>query len=85
MLCTAADKANGEHNMPMRGELPDAAVRRCVEPRERTGRSLVAAAIAAPDLRAVVMFAVIGFLATINAVLYFPDFGDLFAQLAVFP
>jgi hypothetical protein len=69
----------------MRGELPDIAGRRCVRSGERSTWSHIAAAISDCDLQAVVMFAAIGFLATINAVLYFPDFGDLFAQLAVFP
>ena len=71
--------------MQMRGELPDVAVRRCVQPHETTRPSLIAALVSDRDLQAVVMFAAIGFLATINAVLYFPDFGELLAQLAVFP
>lgn len=71
--------------MPMRGELPDAAVRRCVQPPPATGWSLVAAAISNRDLQAVVMFATIGFLATVNAVLCFPDFGAMVARLAFFP
>ena len=71
--------------MPMRGELPDVAVRRCVQPPEAAGWSTIAAAIWNRDVQAVAMFAAIGFLATINAVLYFPDFGVALARLAVFP
>ena len=65
--------------MPMRGELPDAAVRRCTQP------SVFAAVISDCDFQAVALFAAIGLVATVNAVLYFPDFGYLLAQLAVFP
>jgi PhoPQ-activated pathogenicity-related protein len=72
--------------MPMRGELPEVAVRHCVQPTAAgRGWSLLAAAISDPDGQAVVMFAAIGFLATINAVLYFPDFGEALARLAIFP
>jgi len=71
--------------MPMRGELPHAAVRRGLPPAERTGWSVIAAAISDRDLQGVALFAAVGLLATINAVLYFPDFGSLLAQLAVFP
>jgi hypothetical protein len=72
--------------MPMRGELPDVAVRRCGQPPVAgTGWSAIAATIWNPDSRAVVMFVAIGLLATIDAVLYFPDFGVALARLAVFP
>jgi hypothetical protein len=70
--------------MPMRGELPDAAVQRCVQSTEGTGRSVIAA-IWSRDVQVVAMFAAIGILTTINAVLYFPDFGATLARLAVFP
>lgn len=71
--------------MPMRGELPDVAVRRCVQPPDGTGWSPFPVSASDRDLQAVMMFAAIGLLATINAVLYFPDFGEALARLAVFP
>jgi hypothetical protein len=72
--------------MPMRGELPDVVVRRCAQPEiERTGWSVLATANSDRDFQAIIMLAAIGLLATINAVLYFPDFGAELARLAIFP
>lgn len=73
--------------MPMRGELPDAAVRRYVQapPAPATGWSRIAAVISNRELQAVVMFCAIGFLATVNVVVRFPEFGATVAQLAIFP
>ena len=41
--------------------------------------------IAIGELQAVVMFCAIGFLATVNVVVRFPEFGATVAQLAIFP
>ena len=74
--------------MPMRGELrPDAArpYRDRVTAAAPDGWWRLGAVISNPDLQAAFLFCVIGFLATVNAVLYFPDFGEMVAQLAVFP
>jgi hypothetical protein len=40
-------------------------------------------AIACADAQAVAIFRAIGFLATINVILLFPDFGETFARLAM--
>jgi hypothetical protein len=63
----------------MRDELPGVAVRATAP----TGWRRIAAAIACADAQAVAIFCAIGFLATINAVLLFPDFGEAFARLAM--
>ena len=72
--------------MPMRGELKPVPIKSGSRaPAIGTDRNWLVAAIANPDLHAVFYFCAIGMLATINAVLRFPDFGLAFAQLAVFP
>ncbi len=43
------------------------------------------AAISSSDLQALFLFCVIGLLASVNIVLYFPDFGRMVAPLAGFP
>jgi hypothetical protein len=72
--------------MPMRGELPAAAARTC--DREPVGETFWPSALTIAsdrDLHAVVGFAVIGLLLTINVILRYPDFGQAFAALAIFP
>jgi hypothetical protein len=72
--------------MPMRGELPSVKAR--TYPRQAAAgaqRSWFVAAITDRDFQAVVAFALIGLLATVDAVLCFPDFGALVAQLELFP
>ncbi len=77
--------------MPMRSELPTAAAQTCAREtaaeavRSETFRSLALAFVSNRDLQAVAVFALIGFLLTINVVLRFPDFGQAFASLAAFP
>ena len=72
--------------MPMRGELPNVAMRSSVRPEAAAkSGSRIIAVVSNRDLQAVGAFATIGFLMTVDAILYFPDFGELFAQLAVFP
>jgi hypothetical protein len=72
--------------MPMRGELPPVAARSYTRVSAReTAWSRFIAVLSNSDLQAVVAFCTIGFLLTINAVLFFPDFGATFAQLALFP
>jgi hypothetical protein len=72
--------------MPMRGELPPIAARPYSRvARNEAERSWLIAVISSPDVQSVVAFCTIGLLATINAVLYFPGFGEMFTQLAIFP
>lgn len=70
--------------MPMRGELPPITARlsTCASAR---GWSRLTAVLLNPDLQAIAAFCTIGILLTVNAVLWFPDFGELVAQLASFP
>lgn len=65
--------------MPMRGELPG--VRSPA--RALTGRRRSATVCA--DAQAVAMFCAIGWLATVNALLLFPDFGETIARMAAAP
>jgi hypothetical protein len=70
----------------MRGELPAATTR--TTHGVSVGASSWSSAIAVAsdqDLQAVVWIALIGILLTINVVLRFPEFGQMFATLAVFP
>lgn len=72
--------------MPMRGELPTAATR----PRIRASSRQIVwsrcyAVLANPDLHAVVAFCLIGFLAALNVILRFPEFGAFYATLPVSP
>jgi hypothetical protein len=71
-----------EHDMPMRGELQ---ARSYARQTEGAQQSWVVAALTNRDFQAVVIFALIGLLATIDAVLRFPDFGAVMAQYAQFP
>ena len=72
--------------MPMRSELPAVTVRTCdPEPVAEPLWSSVVAVVSDHDLQAVATFAVIGLLLTMNVVVRFPDFGQAFAALAVFP
>jgi hypothetical protein len=72
--------------MPMRSELPTAAAQTCA--RESVDETFWSSALAVAsnrDLQVVAIFALIGSLLTVNAVLWFPDFGAAFAALATFP
>jgi hypothetical protein len=72
--------------MPMRGELPTASAR--TYDRESLGETFWSSAltiVSHRDLQAVAAFALIGLLLTINVVLRYPDFGQAFAELAIFP
>jgi hypothetical protein len=72
--------------MPMRSELPIPTARACVrQSAAEKIRSKCFAVAANPDLHFVVGFCVAGFLLTVNVVLRFPDFGQTFAALQVFP
>jgi hypothetical protein len=71
--------------MPMRGELPSAQARTYAGQKAGTQRSWLIAAITNRDFQAVIVFALIGLLAMIDAVLCFPDFGAVMAQYAQFP
>jgi hypothetical protein len=72
--------------MPMRGELPSVQARSYArQTTAGTQRSWLIAAITDPDFYAVVAFVLIGLLATVDAVRFFPDFGAEVAQLAQFP
>ncbi len=71
--------------MPMRGELPSVQARTYAGQTPRPQRSWFIAAVTNRDFQAVVVFALIGMLATIDAVLRFPEFGAVMAQYAQFP
>jgi hypothetical protein len=74
------------HDMPMRGELPTAAAR--LRFRAHTvaiAWSRCRAFLANPDLQGVVAFCLIGFLAALNVILRFPDFGAYYVSLPVSP
>jgi hypothetical protein len=72
--------------MPMRGELPIATVRACNhQSASEKIWSKCFAIISNRDLHFVVGFCAAGFLLTVNMVLRFPDFGQTFAALQVFP
>jgi len=45
----------------------------------------VKAAMCSRDLHAIFYFCTIGFLVTMNVVVRFPDFGQMLAELAIFP
>jgi hypothetical protein len=75
-----------EKHMPMRGELPSVQVRSYA--RQTTAgaqRSGLIAAVTNPNFYVVVAFALIGLLATFDAVRFFPDFGAEVAQFSQFP
>src|SRR5580700_531177 len=79
-------QCSGSSPMPMRGELPIATARACI--RQSAAESFWSscfAIISNRDLHFVVGFCLVGFLLTINVVLRFPDFGETFAALQVFP
>lgn len=72
--------------MPMRGEL------RPVEARPYASQSAAGkifyrlrSVISSADLKSVVIFSALGLLATIDAVLQFPNFGAMVAALALSP
>jgi hypothetical protein len=72
--------------MPMRGELPTATAQ--TYDREAVTETFWSSALTivlGRDLQAVTGVALIGLLLTINVVLRYPDFGQAFAELAVFP
>jgi hypothetical protein len=72
--------------MPMRGELPIATAQACI--RQSAAESFWSkcfAIISNRDLHFVVGFCLAGLLLTMNVVLRFPDFGQIFATLQVFP
>jgi hypothetical protein len=70
----------------MRGELSTATARTYDRgPAGRTFWSSALRIVSDSDLQAVAGFALIGLLLTINVVLRYPDFGQAFAELAVFP
>jgi hypothetical protein len=72
--------------MPMRGELPPVSARSRVPPSAaEIVWSHVLAAIANTDLGFVVAFSLCGYLAALNLILRFPDFGQMVASLAIFP
>jgi hypothetical protein len=72
--------------MPMRSELPIAAARACIhQSAAEKIWSKCFAVISNRDLHFVVGFCAAGFLLTVNVVLRFPDFGETFAALQVFP
>jgi hypothetical protein len=77
-----AGQGKQEHNMPMRGELQ---ARTYARQTEGAQRSWVVAVITNRDFQVVVVFALIGLVAMIDAVLHFPDFGAVMAQYAQFP
>jgi hypothetical protein len=72
--------------MPMRGELPIAAARACIHQSAAEKIWLKCFAIISNrDLHFVVGFCAAEFLLTVNVVQRFPDFGQTFAALQVFP
>jgi hypothetical protein len=72
--------------MPMRGELPIAKLRACNQQSlSEKISSKGFAIISNRDLHFVVGFCAAGFLLTVNMVLRFPDFGQTFAALQIFP
>jgi hypothetical protein len=72
--------------MPMRGELTIATARACIHQSAlEIIRSKCFAIISNRDLHFVAGFCAAGFLLTVNMVLRFPDFGQTFAALQVFP
>jgi hypothetical protein len=72
--------------MPMRSELPIATGQACIrQSAAEYIRSKCFAIISNRDLHFVVGFCLAGLLLTINVVLRFPDFGQTFAELQVFP
>jgi len=72
--------------MPMRGELPPITARLSARaPARETGWLRLAAVLSNSDLQAIAVFCTIGFLLTVNVVLWSPGFGELVAELAAFP
>jgi hypothetical protein len=70
----------------MRGELPPVAARLYARASKvQNAGSRLRAALSNQDLQFVVGFCVAGMLATIDAILLFPDFGESLAALAIFP
>jgi hypothetical protein len=72
--------------MPMRSELPAVTKRTYTRASPvRIGWSRFVAVISDPDLQAVVALSMIGLLVVLNAILRFPDFGQMSAELAQWP
>jgi hypothetical protein len=73
--------------MPMRGELPVATTARACIRQSVTEKiwSKCFAILSNRDLHFVVGFCLAGLLLTVNVVLRFPDFGQMFAALQIFP
>jgi hypothetical protein len=72
--------------MPMRDELPVATARACIhQSAAESVWSKCFAIISNRDLHFVVGFCLAGLLLTMNVVLRFPDFGQTFAALEIFP
>jgi hypothetical protein len=69
----------------MRGEIQSVQARTYAGKTTGTRRSWFIGAVTNRDFQAVVVFALIGLLAVIDAVLRFPDFGAVVAQYAQFP
>jgi PhoPQ-activated pathogenicity-related protein len=72
--------------MPMRGELPTKKVRTYVAPSPSwTAWLHFVTAISDPEIQTIIALCIIGILATLDAVLRFPDLGGLIADLNSFP
>ena len=71
--------------MPMRGELPIATAKACNRSTLERISAKCFAIISSRDLHFIVGFCFAGFLLTVNVVMRFPDFGQAFAALQVFP
>jgi hypothetical protein len=72
--------------MPMRGELPKAIARPYPQrPARRTTLSRVVAAITDPEAQFLLAFGLIGALVMLNVALLYPDFGEIVAEMALFP
>jgi hypothetical protein len=72
--------------MPMRGELPTAATRLRIHASTFAIAWLRCRAfLGNPDLHGVVAFCLIGFLAALNVILRFPDYGAYYVSLPISP
>ena len=71
--------------MPMTGELPITTAKACNQSKLESISAKCFAIISNRDLHFIVGFCLAGFLLTVNVVMRFPDFGQAFATLQVFP
>jgi len=72
--------------MPMRGELPTIAARtRMRASPVRMGWLRFVAVVSDPELQTIVALSMIGVLVMINAMLLFPDFGQVYVDLSLSP